>query len=279
MTAVVYGKLAASPASLIPTRDYPVVPPIPSADSPTPRRRRTTVCSSVTINGEHWDVDEAKAKMRAALRGDHADIRCGYRPGVVIASDYANDVCLSSWCRSCPFAVAEAKPAPVVRYAFTLPAPVLAPPAPPAPLPPYDRTRDRVYRQALATRIREHAAQRGLTLKGVSLALGMSKTYVQNAIEKLAPGPLQRTAAYLATIPKLPPPPKPVAFSEMSPEMHAARIRASIEALGMTYFDASRIVRMGDSFVANVLRRLGPLDRLEELDAVLDAMLAARRTS
>lgn len=83
--------------------ELPVVPPLPGPDSPTPRRRRTIVCSNLQIEGQTWDLEEAKAKMRDALRGDKADLRCEKRPGIQIAADYALDVCLSSWCRNCPF--------------------------------------------------------------------------------------------------------------------------------------------------------------------------------
>lgn len=83
--------------------ELPLVPLLPGPEAPTPRRRRTIVCSNLWINGENWDLEEAKARMKIELRGDKADIRCEKRAGIQIAADYAIDVCLSSWCRVCPF--------------------------------------------------------------------------------------------------------------------------------------------------------------------------------
>lgn len=104
MNGVVYGSTRDLPLGK--ARDFPPLPvleQLPDEHSPTPRRRRTIVCANVTIDGERWGIDDVAAKMRDALRGDKADIRCDKRPGVQIAADYAKDVCLSSWCRSCPF--------------------------------------------------------------------------------------------------------------------------------------------------------------------------------
>jgi acetolactate synthase regulatory subunit len=112
---VVYGSTKTLPIGQelhLPGPTLPVLPVLPGPDSPTPRRRRTIVCTNLAINGERWDLEEAQEKMRKTLRGDWADIRCDNRPGVQIAADYATDVCLSSWCRTCPFAVAVAPAAP-----------------------------------------------------------------------------------------------------------------------------------------------------------------------
>lgn len=193
-TMPVFGSPLAGPV-------LPTVAPIPAADSPTPRRRRTTLCSNLLIEGQTWNLEEAKVKMRAALRQDtHSDIRCVKRPNVQIAEDYALDVCLSSWCHQCPFGgVPIADPVPIlVAPPRTTPAPIL----------------------------------------------------------------------HVAPVP---------AFPDWPPEVHAARIRTSIAELGVTFYDVSRVLGMGDNFVANVLQRLRPLDRLRDVDAVLDAMLAGHR--
>ncbi len=87
----------------IPGKPPPTVTPLPTLESPTPRRRRTIVCQNLSIDGEQWDTEEARLKMKDALKGDKADLRCQRRPGIQLASDYAIDVCLSSWCRNCPF--------------------------------------------------------------------------------------------------------------------------------------------------------------------------------
>lgn len=84
-------------------KDGPYLSDFPSPDARTPVRRRTIICSNLTIEGQTWNLEEAKAKMWEALRGNKANIRCDKRPGIQIASDYALDVCLSSWCRNCPF--------------------------------------------------------------------------------------------------------------------------------------------------------------------------------
>lgn len=81
----------------------PQLAALPSPSAPTPRRRRTIVCNNLTVEGETWDLDQARDKMKDTLKGDKADLRCKKRPGVRIAADWALDVCLSSWCRNCPF--------------------------------------------------------------------------------------------------------------------------------------------------------------------------------
>ncbi|GIW06612.1 MAG: hypothetical protein KatS3mg060_1417 [Dehalococcoidia bacterium] len=81
----------------------PVVAPLPGPNAPTPRRRRTIVCPNLTVEGEVWDLDTARDRMKEALRGDKADLRCSARPGVRLAADWVLDVCLSSWCRHCPW--------------------------------------------------------------------------------------------------------------------------------------------------------------------------------
>lgn len=80
-----------------------VVASLPDPNGPTPRRRRTVVCSNLTVQGEVWDLETARKNMKDTLKGDKADLRCLKRPGVRIAADWAIDVCLSSWCRNCPF--------------------------------------------------------------------------------------------------------------------------------------------------------------------------------
>lgn len=76
---------------------------LPSPEAPTPRRRRTIVCSNLTVKGETWTVEDARLQMKEVLKGDKVELRCSMRPGITIRADYALDVCLSSWCRGCPF--------------------------------------------------------------------------------------------------------------------------------------------------------------------------------
>lgn len=179
MTAVIYGSDRSFPLSQSPIRGpaLPLTPPLPGPDSPTPRRRRTIVCSNLTIEGQTWDLDEAKAKMRDALRGDKADIRCVKRPGVRIAAAYAEDVCLSSWCRSCPFAAVEAvsRPAP--------PKPIRPPVSPPVVLRPIV-TPKRPFPDWSAevhiVRIRTALETLELSESMLSAMLGMGAGYVHN---------------------------------------------------------------------------------------------------
>ncbi len=101
-----YGTTHRSLPESAPVRmQYPTVEPLPAAGSADPRRRRTFVCGNLTINGQYWTPDVARLHMTETLRGDKADIRCEMRPGVTLKADYSQDVCLSSWGRSCPFAV------------------------------------------------------------------------------------------------------------------------------------------------------------------------------
>lgn len=86
-------------------RPLPILPevPLPSFGSPIPRRRRSIVCDNLIIDGDQWDIKEDWLKMKDALKNDKADLHCLVRPGIKLASGYAMDVCLSSWCRNCPF--------------------------------------------------------------------------------------------------------------------------------------------------------------------------------
>ncbi|MCS6801165.1 MAG: hypothetical protein RMM58_05035 [Chloroflexota bacterium] len=105
----VYGK--SSLTAGIPVRKPPVTLPVvtalPGPNAPTPRRRRTIVCPNLTVQGEVWDLETARDRMREVLKGDKADLRCAKRPGVRMAADWALDVCLSSWCRACPWAAGD----------------------------------------------------------------------------------------------------------------------------------------------------------------------------
>ena len=102
----VYGKstLTAGLQARRQPSQLPVVAALPGPNAPTPRRRRTIVCGHLTVFGEVWDLEMARDRMKETLRGDKADLRCAKRPGVRLAADWALDVCLSSWCRNCPFA-------------------------------------------------------------------------------------------------------------------------------------------------------------------------------
>jgi hypothetical protein len=96
---VVYGETM----QMMPLGEHRPGPELPAPDFLTPRQRRTIVCAHLSVNGEHWELEEAQRLMKPELRGDKADIRCERRAGIQIAADYALDVCLSSWCRVCPF--------------------------------------------------------------------------------------------------------------------------------------------------------------------------------
>ncbi len=103
MSGKVYGPLRLPQSAPVRTQ-YPTVSRIPSASAPTPRRRRTIVCSNLTVKGETWTVEDARLLMKDVLKGDKVEIKCDARPGVTLKADYAQDVCMSSWCRGCPFA-------------------------------------------------------------------------------------------------------------------------------------------------------------------------------
>ena len=68
----------------------PSLSPLPGPNRTGPGRRHTAVCSNLLIERETMDLDKA-------------DLRCRKRPGVRMAADWVLDVCLSSWCRNCPF--------------------------------------------------------------------------------------------------------------------------------------------------------------------------------
>lgn len=82
---------------------HPTVEPLPATWKDM-RRMRTFVCGHLTINGQYWTPDVARIHKKETLRGDKADIRCEMRPGVTLKADWADDCCLSSWGRGCPFA-------------------------------------------------------------------------------------------------------------------------------------------------------------------------------
>lgn len=167
MNGSVYGSLRTLPVASDPPapKPLPVLPGFPDESSPVPRRRRTIVCSNLFIEGEQWDLEEARLKMRDALRGDKADIRCTKRPGVQIKNDYAADVCLSSWCRQCPF-IEGGNPKTADRSTL------------PAPKPPGHTAGDR---------IRDTIRAMGLSCEKVSLAMGYGASFVQNVVTRNGP--------------------------------------------------------------------------------------------
>ena len=51
----------------------PAVSPLPGPNAPTPRRRHTVVCSNLLVERETWNLDEARGRIREALKGDEPD--------------------------------------------------------------------------------------------------------------------------------------------------------------------------------------------------------------
>lgn len=102
-----FGLLTIAQPKHAPTQ--PQLAALPSQSAPTPRRRRTIVCNNLTVDGRRYDlagVQELSQSKRLTitLRGDEKyGLRCAKRPGVALGSDWALDMCLSSWCRNCPF--------------------------------------------------------------------------------------------------------------------------------------------------------------------------------
>lgn len=115
---VVYGRALSVPEPTLQGPALPVLPPLPTEHSPVPRRRRTIVCSNLTVDGEPMaQVDSPTweatlPRLRDALgieRGGRtaAALRCSNRPGVEMEPDWTLDLCCSSWSRTCPFRVAQ----------------------------------------------------------------------------------------------------------------------------------------------------------------------------
>ncbi|GIW05877.1 MAG: hypothetical protein KatS3mg060_0682 [Dehalococcoidia bacterium] len=96
------GQLGAASSSSRPQdRVSPVLIPLP--ETPTPRRRRNAVCPKLRVNGEVWTVEDVQTRMRPTLKERTVKLACGNRPTVGLLADWVLDVCMSSWCRDCPF--------------------------------------------------------------------------------------------------------------------------------------------------------------------------------
>jgi len=80
------------------------VTPLPDANTPTPRRRRSTYCGHLAIGGKHPEPEQVRLMREVDLRQTKEAIRCELRPGVTLKADWTFDMCLSSWCRGCVFA-------------------------------------------------------------------------------------------------------------------------------------------------------------------------------
>jgi hypothetical protein len=76
---------------------------LPAPNGPVPRRRRNAVCANLRVNGEVWTVDDLQTRMQATLRDRSVKLTCANRAGVGLLADWVLDVCMSSWCRDCPF--------------------------------------------------------------------------------------------------------------------------------------------------------------------------------
>lgn len=80
-------------------------PAIP-VDGKTPRRRRAHVCAHLRVDGEPVAVDTVRGWLRgtsilAALLGRL--LTCRRRPYVQMTRSWTDDVCTSSWGRTCPY--------------------------------------------------------------------------------------------------------------------------------------------------------------------------------
>ncbi|MCC6314483.1 MAG: hypothetical protein IT337_10770 [Thermomicrobiales bacterium] len=81
-----------------------------------PRRLRNHVCPHLRIDGEAvslpqvraWRARQVMATIALAIRG--RQIACLVRPGVKVPAAFVDDICASSWGRSCPFLPAEGEP-------------------------------------------------------------------------------------------------------------------------------------------------------------------------
>lgn len=165
-------------------------------------------CRHLTVNGERLPGAVDKRDIRRVLgltpnttRAD-ADVRCDQQPGIQIATDWATDICLSSWCRGCPFAAGPEPP--TVRYTIASPEPdwsrVVSPPLVTFGYTPRTaRTEEELARRTeLAEHLHAELIRRGIFMRSVDEAFGTRHGYVSDAIKGRQPGPLARIAAYLA---------------------------------------------------------------------------------
>lgn len=88
------------------------VPETPKQDS-TPRRRSTYACSHLRMNNEPVVVNDGETyQLARAIVGNtnprstvFATFGCKQRGTHDMEKTYVRDLCLTSWGRSCPFAV------------------------------------------------------------------------------------------------------------------------------------------------------------------------------
>lgn len=81
-----------------------------AADWPGYRRSRTHVCGELRIDGETVTVDQVR-QWRHQRRGDTViapelrgrSLACLQRPHDILAVAWVDDVCTSSWGRTCPY--------------------------------------------------------------------------------------------------------------------------------------------------------------------------------
>jgi hypothetical protein len=88
-----------------------------------PRRRRSATCPHLRLDGAPVLVGDLERYRKRSYRADldlrRHDLRCLQRPRAPLSPDWANDVCLSSWARTCPF---RAEPDAAARGACRGPA-------------------------------------------------------------------------------------------------------------------------------------------------------------
>ena len=89
---------------------------LPDPSTPAPRRRRSVLCAALGSDAGSFTIDEVRwlAFRQMPTKASHpeffaklASASCALRPGVQIRADYVIDVCMSSWCRTCPFSAGD----------------------------------------------------------------------------------------------------------------------------------------------------------------------------
>ncbi|GIW06384.1 MAG: hypothetical protein KatS3mg060_1189 [Dehalococcoidia bacterium] len=86
-----------------------------SAVATLPRRRRTCVCAEFRLDGEPVTLVRIAAMLAARSSPSSTQylaghrLHCCRRPHDLLPPSYADDVCLSSWSRGCPWRTEEGR--------------------------------------------------------------------------------------------------------------------------------------------------------------------------